>query len=1094
MRHLSLISKLGILALSASVVVPSSVFAKGPKGSSKAPGKGGGSAAQPASPLTADGLAQEIWANEELFNQLSTASQMKLERQFGFRQKPHAVWDGGFGGPNSPTSPTSPTRPDRPTAQPSNFLVNAVPDPTIQDTQSSTALALGTGNNLVSVFNDSGSYVPGPIYKFSGWSTSANSAVNWTDQGTLPSTVGPDGEGDAGAPFLDRSVKTGTFHLVTLPSSNKPKVLLMRSTDGGVTFTQPVNAVPGLQVGVDFPDRPSVKVDNIPGNAESGFGNVYVAVRTFRASGIVGGGVLLFRSTDDGNTWGPEGGSLISFDGQAGEVTVGADHSVYVSWFDYSQPVRALKMRRSTDFGATFGTTRTIASLNGTGVFGDLNIGMRTNSAPHCEAHPTRAQRLYCVFNDRPAMGADRANIYFTTSDNFGATWTPLVTPLNFDDPTTNDNFHPSITLNPAGTAGMVSWYDRRRDAGNQQLDVFGVTFQINPGTGAGAFGSNFLITTVSFPPAYAQDPSVGVRYFTDNDQSDSSDDTFYRAWADNRLSNAFHQFQPDVRIAAIPTAGPGANLVYLSTTIVSPDADGQIDANECNQLTVVLRNYGSADATAVVGSLVTSTPGVTISQTPQGYPNILAGGGSGGNTSPFYLTTGPGFVCGDPIDLTINVTTAQGVFNLPFTLPSGAPQILRFDNNTVTPIPDSIGMAGGPVVFIPFVVSGVTSNLTDVDLSFYIKHSYVGDLVIGLQPPGGAPGVLAVPYFLPNGTPGGVPDMGSACMDQNRFIFDQQAATSISNATPPFVGRFSGANGFPPLLGSFVGMTPAQANGVWNLVVRDFAQVDTGDVMCASLILRQQATCVGGGTCPLTISCSGAPTSGVAPLNVNFTSAGAGGTGAYAYSWTFGDGFTGNISNPVHTYSLPGAYVASVTVNDGMTTSAPCFVNITAGIAAVTPTVSAITPDCGNMATGGTVLTITGTNFDPLAAVSVVGVPATVTVDSSTQITAVTSQPPPGFPNPGPAVTGNVVVTNPGGFAGTLPNAFTYAVRGDANNSGTLEAADIFAINARLTLGVPPVLPSLCNYDANTSGAIEPSDMFFLNSVLLGLIPPPGP
>jgi hypothetical protein len=95
---------------------------------------------------------------------------MKLERQFGFRQKPHAVWDGGFGGPNSPTSPTSPTRPDRPTAQPSNFLVNAVPDPTIQDTQSSTALALGTGNNLVSVFNDSGSYVR-PVYKFSGWST-----------------------------------------------------------------------------------------------------------------------------------------------------------------------------------------------------------------------------------------------------------------------------------------------------------------------------------------------------------------------------------------------------------------------------------------------------------------------------------------------------------------------------------------------------------------------------------------------------------------------------------------------------------------------------------------------------------------------------------------------------------------------------------------------------------------------------------------------------------------------------------------------------------------------------------------------------------
>jgi hypothetical protein len=37
----------------------------------------------------------------------------------------------------------------------------------------------------------------------------------------------------------------------------------MRSTDGGVTFTQPVNAVPGLR-SESTSRPPSVKVDNIP--------------------------------------------------------------------------------------------------------------------------------------------------------------------------------------------------------------------------------------------------------------------------------------------------------------------------------------------------------------------------------------------------------------------------------------------------------------------------------------------------------------------------------------------------------------------------------------------------------------------------------------------------------------------------------------------------------------------------------------------------------------------------------------------------------------------------------------------------------------
>ena len=87
---------------------------------------------------------------------------------------------------------------------------------------------------------------------------------------------------------------------------------------------------------------------------------------------------------------------------------------------------------------------------------------------------------------------------------------------------------------------------------------------------------------------------------------------------------------------------------------------------------------------------------------------------------------------------------------------------------------------------------------------------------------------------------------------------------------------------------------------------------------------------------------------------------------------------------------------------------------------AAVSPTVSAISPVSGSTA-GGTPVTITGSNFIAGATVSIGGVPATaVNVLSPTVLTAVT----------GAHATGTfgVTVTNPGNQAGTLSNAYFYS------------------------------------------------------------------
>jgi PKD repeat protein len=57
-------------------------------------------------------------------------------------------------------------------------------------------------------------------------------------------------------------------------------------------------------------------------------------------------------------------------------------------------------------------------------------------------------------------------------------------------------------------------------------------------------------------------------------------------------------------------------------------------------------------------------------------------------------------------------------------------------------------------------------------------------------------------------------------------------------------------------------------------------------------------------------------PTSGVAPLTVQFTDMSSGGPTAWA--WDFGDGGTSNEANPAHNYTTAGTYDVSLTVSNG--------------------------------------------------------------------------------------------------------------------------------------------------------------------------------
>jgi PKD repeat protein len=78
----------------------------------------------------------------------------------------------------------------------------------------------------------------------------------------------------------------------------------------------------------------------------------------------------------------------------------------------------------------------------------------------------------------------------------------------------------------------------------------------------------------------------------------------------------------------------------------------------------------------------------------------------------------------------------------------------------------------------------------------------------------------------------------------------------------------------------------------------------------------------------PPTASFTASPTSGQAPLSVQFTDTSTGSPTTWA--WDFGDGATSTAQNPQHTYAAAGTYTASLTASNAGGSSAPATTSIT--------------------------------------------------------------------------------------------------------------------------------------------------------------------
>src|SRR5581483_8587844 len=186
--------------------------------------------------------------------------------------------------------------------------------------------------------------------------------------------------------------------------------------------------------------------------------------------------------------------------------------------------------------------------------------------------------------------------------------------------------------------------------------------------------------------------------------------------------------------INALVPPTPLPVLAVYTNIISGGNGNGTIDPDECNSMFLVLTNMGLSNATTVLVTLSTTTPGVLLVQPTSFYPNIPAGG-VGTNLVAFKVSTSPFFVCGTPVALSMVLKSDQLTMTNQLSLSTGGAGFpLRFDNNSVVTIPVNDPVGTNSIM----VVTNITSTLMHVAVSLNIVQPVVGDLTLQLISPDG--------------------------------------------------------------------------------------------------------------------------------------------------------------------------------------------------------------------------------------------------------------------------------------------------------------------------------------------------------------------
>jgi hypothetical protein len=241
-----------------------------------------------------------------------------------------------------------------------------------------------------------------------GYSTSTNGGASWS-QGTLPGITVTSGGGTFER-VSDPSVAYDAKHNVWLissipitpaPALAVPNVYVSRSTDGGLTFGNPVSAAAG---GGGF-DKNWTVCDN---TASSPFyGNCY----TQFDDNADGNRLKMTTSSDGGLTWGPARNTANNGTGIGGQPVVQPNGTVIVPAANANET--AIIAFRSTDGGANWSSTVQVTAVADHAPAGNLRSG------PLPSAEIDAAGKVYVAWQDcRFRKGCKSNDIVYSTTTN----------------------------------------------------------------------------------------------------------------------------------------------------------------------------------------------------------------------------------------------------------------------------------------------------------------------------------------------------------------------------------------------------------------------------------------------------------------------------------------------------------------------------------------------------------------------------------------------------------------------------------------------------------------------------------------------------
>ena len=348
-------------------------------------------------------------------------------------------------------------------------------------------------------------------------------------------------------------------------------------------------------------------------------------------------------------------------------------------------------------------------------------------------------------------------------------------------------------------------------------------------------------------------------------------------------------------------------SLAHDATATSDPgpggDGDGVVEPGETVNLNETLRNNGDGAATGISGTLSASTTGVTVPQPSSPYPDI-APAASGTNSSPFRVALAGTVPCGQTLNLSLAVTSAQGSFTVPVTVPTGASGTSTPRSSTDVPkaIPDNsaAGVTSTLAVADAGPIKDVNATITG------ITHPFVGDLKLELIGPDGTIVVLT-------NRPGGPANSGD---NFTNTVFDDEAPGTIAAGTPPYTGSFRPEQP----LSAFDGKSQ---QGTWTLKVSDLGPADVG-TLTGWGTTTTQAVCATSSNVPPSASFTATPNPAQVGQSVSFNgSASADPDGTIAkYEWDLdGNGSfetdTGTTPTTSRAYTAPATLDVKLRVTD---------------------------------------------------------------------------------------------------------------------------------------------------------------------------------